>query len=193
MSLHAALRELRSRTVGAIFRAVIHAVTDSTDAQEVQISGYDGELQDGVERFQEYGFSSVPPSGDTEAAIVNVGGNRSHGIVVATESRRYRPTGRDEGDVALYDTAGSTVRLRPDRSEIVIQSDGDVRINDGGGTAPGVARVGDSVEILVGPNDNPDWYTWCAGVGGGGTPGPPPSTPLVGTITTGSASVSCGG
>ena len=44
-------------------RGIIHLVNDAAKEQEVQISLLDGEVKDGVERYQEYGFTSIPLPG----------------------------------------------------------------------------------------------------------------------------------
>lgn len=92
---------LEVRLRNSITRAVLAKVDDERKMQEVQLRGLKGEIMTAVERMQEYGFSSVPPEGG-EALAVFVGGDRAHGIVVATDDRRHRPTGDGAGDVRLY-------------------------------------------------------------------------------------------
>jgi phage gp45-like len=95
-------------------RAILTVINDDTKAQTLQVSLLADEVRDDVERFQEYGFTSVPGSG-VEGVAVFVGGNRSHGIVVATEDRENRPTGLNEGEVALYTSHnGKRVYLKDD-------------------------------------------------------------------------------
>jgi phage baseplate assembly protein V len=93
-----------------VSRAVIKIVDDSLKCQGLQVSLLADEVRDDVERFQEYGFTSVPEAG-AEAVFVSVGGNRAHGIVVATEDRRYRIKDLDPGDVCLYTREGERVFL----------------------------------------------------------------------------------
>ncbi len=76
-------------------------VDDSPQVQEAQAGLYAGETRDKVERFQEYGFTSVPfPA--CEGVMVFPGGDRSHGVIIATEDRRYRIKGLAAGEVAIY-------------------------------------------------------------------------------------------
>src|SRR3970282_1648324 len=75
-----------------IRRAVVHLVNDALGAQRLQVTLLAGELTDGVERMQEYGFSSVPVAG-AEAAVLAIGGLRSHLVAIAVDDRRYRPKG----------------------------------------------------------------------------------------------------
>jgi phage baseplate assembly protein V len=91
-------------------RAVIALVNDAARVQSVQVTLLEGETRDEVERFQEYGFSSVPLPG-AEAVMVCVSGNRDHGIVVAVEDRRYRLKDLGPGDAALYDHRGAKIHL----------------------------------------------------------------------------------
>jgi phage baseplate assembly protein V len=92
-------------------RAVIKAVADDPRMQTAQLELLDGEVRDGVEVFQHYGFSSVPLA-ESEAIVVSVGGNRDHGIVVAHGDRRSRPTGLEAGDVAVYHNEGHLIVLK---------------------------------------------------------------------------------
>ena len=188
------LRDLRRRIDGMVARAVVRAVTDTASAQGLQLSVYHGELQDDLtERFQEYGFTSHPPAG-TEAIVLAVGGHRTHAVVVATESREYRVTATETGDVVLYDSRSpqQKIHLRPQQGDILIVG-GTVRLNDEGATAPGVARDGDDVSVPIDPTHNTAWDTWFAQVATGAGVGPHPTTPLVGSISEGSSSVTCGG
>jgi len=99
------LSPVRNRVRLMVGRCVLEVINDSTKAQSVQITGMADEVRDDVERFQNYGFSSVPYAG-TEGIAVSVGGNRAHQVIVATEDRARRPTGLAEGDVALYNSNG---------------------------------------------------------------------------------------
>ncbi|MFA6971625.1 MAG: phage baseplate assembly protein V [Gallionella sp.] len=104
-----------------VSRAVITLVNDSLKTQRMQLSLLDGEVMDGVERFQEYGFSSVPLPG-CQAVMVCIGGSRSHGIVAATEDGRHRVKGLLPGETVIYDDLGQKVYLS--RNGIVIDGAG---------------------------------------------------------------------
>lgn len=101
---------LRRRVQLMIGRAVLKAIDDSKKVQSVQAALTADNIGDDIERYQEYGFTSVPFSG-CEAVIVYVGGNMAHGIIVATDDRTKRPTGLTEGDTALYTDKGVRVLL----------------------------------------------------------------------------------
>lgn len=142
-----------------VSRAIVRLVDDATKAQSLQVDLLEGETQDGVERYQDYGFTSVPLPG-AEAVAVAVGGLRSHMIVIKVEDRRYRLTGMEAGEVALFDDQGQMVKLGRDRIEIVsdnevrvtapkvvVESD-DVHLGAQGGQK--VARIGDDVDLGTG-------------------------------------------
>ncbi len=82
-------------------RAIIDEVHDGNPVQTLKLNLYAGESRSQVERLQEYGLSTVPPAGG-QALAHFLDGECAHGVVTATDDRRYRPTGHGEGDVILY-------------------------------------------------------------------------------------------
>lgn len=95
------MRGVRERIQLMLGRAIISLVNDATLVQEVQVEGLPKETLDGVERFQEYGFTSHPHPG-AEALIAALGGSRQHPVVVATDDRRHRVKDLGEGETAIY-------------------------------------------------------------------------------------------
>ncbi len=112
---------VHSRVMLMIGRAILKAVNDSASAQIVQASFLGEEVRDKVERMAEYGFTSVPLPG-SQAVAVFVGGDRGHGIVIATGDMRYRLKGLEGGEVAIYDDQGQKVTLT--RAGIVVDGGG---------------------------------------------------------------------
>lgn len=108
---------LEGRVRGMVARAIVRLVDDARKAQELQLELLAGEGQDAVERFQNYGLTSVPHAG-AEALVVFAGGLRSHGVVLAVEDRRYRLTGLEDGEVALFDDLGNVIKLGRDAISI---------------------------------------------------------------------------
>lgn len=104
-----------------IGRAVLNAVYDDGKVQLVQASMLEGEVRDKMERMTEYGFTSVPLPG-AQAVAVFVGGERGHGVVVATGDSRYRMKALQSGEVAIYDDQGQSVHLT--RAGIVVKGAG---------------------------------------------------------------------
>ncbi len=152
---------LKGRIDMMVGRATIERVDDDRQAQEMQVELLADEVQDGVERFQGYGFTSVPFPG-AEALVVSVGGLRSRSVVVQVEDRRYRLTGLEAGEVAIFDDQGQTIVLKRngiritspfkvevEAPEVNVTADsvtidsGDIALGGAGGQA--VARVGDTV------------------------------------------------
>lgn len=105
---------LQRRIMLSIGRAVLNAVYDGSPAQLVQASMLSDETRDKMERLAEYGFTSVPLSG-AQAVAVFVGGERGHGVVIATGDSRYRKTGMQPGEVALYTHEGAFIHLKEGR------------------------------------------------------------------------------
>lgn len=109
------VKRLVLMTVG---RAVILAVKDSGNLQTVQASFLAAETKDDMERFQQYGFTSVPLPG-AEGIGVFVGGQREHGIMIGVDDRRFRLKSLGAGQVALYDAFGT---------KIVLSNDGQIKL-----------------------------------------------------------------
>lgn len=151
-----------------VLRGVISLVNDAAALQRVQVQmrampqpggSVGSELGDNLEVMGHYGFTSVPLSG-AEAAILSVMGVKAHGLVVATDDRRYRPTGLKPGEVMLYDHLGNSVKLGTDEititavtkahvvAPIALIESADVQLGAQGGKP--VARVGDQVDLSTG-------------------------------------------
>lgn len=102
-------------------RATLTRADDDHKMQENAVEILKGEKKTGLERFQNYGFSSVPlkETGGTsheaaEAIVAFIGGNRSHGVIIAVDDRRHRPKGLKEGESVLYDDQGQKIYLTRD-------------------------------------------------------------------------------
>ncbi len=130
---------LKRRVLLMIRRGVLKLVDDGSGLQHVQLVAFEGETLDQVERFQEYGFTSVPHPG-AEAVLAAVSGARAHSLVVGVEDRRFRLTGLAGGDVAIYDDRGQKMHLTRDGINIV--SPGKINI-----TAPAVCVEAKTVEL----------------------------------------------
>jgi phage gp45-like len=115
--LRAALAPLARRLGQLAARAVLRAVDDGHARQLLQVEILQGELRDGVERFQTYGLTSCPHPG-SDAVVLSLGGYRAQAVVIAVDDRRYRLVGLQPGEVALFDDAGHRVLLRRDRIHI---------------------------------------------------------------------------
>jgi len=108
---------LKKRIIALIARSVVEQVSDSTAMQELRVEIMKGELREKIERFQQYGLTSVPLPG-AEALIAALGGNRDHCIAFAVDDRRYRLTGLQGGEVAIYTDEGDKIHLK--RNGIIV-------------------------------------------------------------------------
>ncbi|MGF7454249.1 phage baseplate assembly protein V [Pasteurella bettyae] len=104
------------------FRGVLHLVKSADNIQKVQASGLADETLQDVELMQQFGFTSVPPA-NTQAVILPIGGQTTHGIVIATENGSFRLKNLQGGEVAVYDESGSSIVLKKGR---LIEIDCDV-------------------------------------------------------------------
>jgi phage baseplate assembly protein V len=104
------------RVAMLLVRGYVALVDDTKKMQQVQVRLLSNETKDAIEHFQPYGYTSVPLAG-AEALVGCLGGNRTHAIAIVADDRRYRLTGLQGGEVALYTDEGTTVVLK--RGKIV--------------------------------------------------------------------------
>lgn len=125
-SLSLFMQRLRGRVRLMVGRALVSLIDDKKAIQTLQLQALADEVLDDVERVQEYGFTSVPKRG-AEAVMVCLGGERSAGLVIATDDRRYRVKSLKEGEVCIYTDEGDTIQLLRGR-KIAVTSGGTVAI-----------------------------------------------------------------
>lgn len=94
-------RSLLRKLHGLAARCVLRLVDDGLKMQAVQVGLLDDETADNLERFQNYGHTSVPLPG-AEGVALFLGADRAHGVIIAMDDRRYRLKGLEGGEVALY-------------------------------------------------------------------------------------------
>lgn len=104
---------LTRRVNNMVARAVVWMADDSTKLQQLQVSLQANEVRI-AERFQQYGFSSVPLS-ESEAVLLFPAGLRDHVLAIAVDDRRYRPTSLAAGECGLYHFEGDYIRLKNGR------------------------------------------------------------------------------
>lgn len=109
------LRSLGNRVMMMFARGVLRGVTDSSSRQQLQIELLKGEVRDGVERMQNYGFTSHPLGGDV--AVAFIAGNREQGIALVVDDRRFR-LHLQPGEVAIYDDLGNKIELLRDQLKV---------------------------------------------------------------------------
>lgn len=108
-AIHKITAPLARRVRLMVGRGVLALVNDALKMQSVQVQLLSGEVRD-MERFQDYGFTSVPHSG-AEVLAAFIGGNRDHGVAIKVDDRRYRLKALANGEVAIYDDLGQKVHL----------------------------------------------------------------------------------
>lgn len=156
---------LWDRIQAMVGKAILAAVKDSGDIQVVKVSGLSDETQDGVERVQNYGVTSVPPEGG-ETVLVFVGGNKEHPVAVAVDHGKSRPKGLKAGEVCLYSKHGQAVYLTEDgavefrtggtpgelATEVLVTMDKNGKVMLGGNTlaAPAGVVTGECLDPVTG-------------------------------------------
>lgn len=116
-----------------VARGVVKMVGDGTKMQTSQIALLDGELIDGAERPQQYGFSSHPQAG-AECFVVFAGADRAHPLVLSVDDRRYRVQASAPGEVVIYTDEGDTITLKRNNTiefstkHLMIKAEEDVQI-----------------------------------------------------------------
>ena len=80
----------------------------------MQVQGLADETLQDLEQLQQFGFTSHAPAG-TDVVVIPLGGDTSHGIVVAAEHGSYRIKNLRPGEVAVYDQSGSSIVLKNGR------------------------------------------------------------------------------
>lgn len=106
------MRNLLTLLRGLLGRGVVESVDDSPMMRTVQAEFLPGDVREGLEHFEPYGFTSRVKEG-AEAIGAFFNGDRSHGVVLVTADRRFR-LHVEEGEVAVFDDQGQKVVLKRD-------------------------------------------------------------------------------
>lgn len=125
-------------------RCVITLIDDAAKLQGAQVMLLADEVGDQVERFQNYGYTSVPKPG-AEGIYLALGGDRKHGVLVAVDDRRFRLKGLAEGEVAMYSDEGDTIIFKRGR-KIEVTAGTEAKV-----TAPLVEIVASTKVVLTTP------------------------------------------
>lgn len=102
--------QLWRRVLVLVGRGRITAVNDAGDVQLAQARLSGSEVQDDMPRFGQYGLSCNPPAG-TDCVAIFVGGDRTNGVIIATNNQTFRMKALESGEVALSDDKGQSVYL----------------------------------------------------------------------------------
>lgn len=104
------IRRLWHRVQALVGRGRLTLVNDAGVVQLVQSRIIGDEVKDDIPRFLDYGFVSVPPVG-TDSIVLFMAGERSMGIVIATNNQTFRMRSLANGEVAIHDDKGRFVLL----------------------------------------------------------------------------------
>ncbi len=112
----ALLDRLQRRVDNLVARAIVRVVDDSRRLQGLQVeiprsADLAPEVHEACERFEDYGFTSVPLPG-AEAVGLFVGGFRTHPMIVSVADRRYRLKNLQPGEVAIYTDQGDKIVIK---------------------------------------------------------------------------------
>lgn len=110
------VRVLYRKTMMAFSTGKITAMKDGGGVQIVQYQ-HPAEVRGSTPRMTEFGFSSGLPVG-TDVLIACIGGDRSGGIVVASNHSDYRHGGLNAGETVIYNQWGQYVKLTEDGIEV---------------------------------------------------------------------------
>lgn len=127
-TLRRILEPIQRRIYQIVGRAVIQITSDEGAIQKAQVGITADETLNGIDRVQEYGFTSRPLPG-AQAVVVCVTGDRGHPVIIATDDGRYRLK-LENGEACLYDDQGQFVKIA--REKIDINTSKDVEITAGG-------------------------------------------------------------
>jgi phage baseplate assembly protein V len=167
------IAEIINKIKAGIGKALIESVVDTGAIQLVKIQLMENEIQDGVERIQNYGLTSNPPKG-SECVPVFVGGSRDHGVAVAVDCGAFRVTGLASGEVCVYSKFGQ---------KILLKANGETVFNDGTDYAVAFNDLKTAFDTLV-SNFNSHIHAITVA---GAVPAAPP-TPVTGTSAVPTAS-----
>jgi phage baseplate assembly protein V len=95
-------------------RGTVVLANSATKLQSLQMRLTAGEVNDDMEHFEPYGFTSNPLAG-AEGVATFLGGDRSHAIVLVVADRRYRLQSLAAGEVAIYTDEGDKIHFKRGR------------------------------------------------------------------------------
>lgn len=114
-------RRLLARINNLVSRGSVTRVDDSAATKLLQVTLLEGELRDAVPHLEPYGITARAPDG-AEVLVTCAGGRRDAPVAVVVASPAHRVTGLDAGEVVLYTSGGTQVRVKSGRVVIVAPS-----------------------------------------------------------------------
>jgi phage baseplate assembly protein V len=111
--MNGALEAIGSRLRMLVGRGRIRTGSDDGGVQRQQVQMAGVETGDNRARVAEFGFSSMPPPG-SDAVVVFLAGDRTAGVVIATNHQESRPRGLKVGETIVYSVDGKCVYFSDD-------------------------------------------------------------------------------
>jgi phage baseplate assembly protein V len=121
------LRRMQSKIQNILCRGLVLLVSNEKPHQELQTSLLAGEVRSGIERLEEYGFTSYPFQ-DAESFAVFLGGNRDNGVIINVADVRYRPRDLKAGEIKFYNFKGTYIHF-DESGSINVFSPKDINLN----------------------------------------------------------------
>ena len=111
-----ALAPQQRRLENMLARGTLSSLNRARKMQRIQAKLLGNEAKQGVEFFEQYGFTCAPHDG-AEVFAAFIDGDRSHGIALCVADRRYRIL-LEQGEVAIYDDLDHWVHLKRESVEV---------------------------------------------------------------------------
>lgn len=105
------MNQIINKLKSMIVRGTILSVNDTGSRQEVTAKLSLGETKDRIERIEQFGFSSVPPSG-AAGVFLEVAATRSRMVCIGDSHYTHCPRGKQIGESIQYDAFGQFIHLQ---------------------------------------------------------------------------------
>lgn len=109
MDISALYRQLLRRIQMAVSIGRITATSDSGPIQKLQVQT-PLEVRGDTPRMSDFGFSSGLPVG-SDVVVAFLGGDRSSGVIIASNHQSHRQSGLNPGETIIYSQWGQLVKL----------------------------------------------------------------------------------
>lgn len=122
------------------------AMSTAAGFQTAAFKARAGESDEGVEHYEQYGFTSHPPAGSAGLYIA-IGGDPEHGVVINIGNREHRLKDLEEGETAQYSAFECSLVMNKDGEIVVTSKEGATLTLDKDGAIKGVAKEGQSFDL----------------------------------------------
>ena len=121
------LKDLATRVKLLLTPVIIDAINNDGEVQTMKVSGLEGEVIDNVQRIEDYGRTTVPPT-ETGALLTSVAGNRTSSSIIKAGISKDRPKEGENGDIIDWDIHGNKVKYTKEGVNIVAVGGGEINI-----------------------------------------------------------------